>query len=828
MTPVVLLAAIFSGAHAAPTVRAAPVGGPLAVGECGLLEVLVEEDGRPVDGVLQVEPHSSPVLMGPGRWHVTWTGGPDAQTLHGTFSHGGNTQAFEVDLQPAPASPSLRWPQSLQGVAGSDVPVEVVLEGSLSGRVEDIRAATAAGELAALRSTPEGIEIDILPPPTPFPRAIPLLVQDVAAPGAPADLGVLILRARTTIPVRTTPGTKVVVQLGGRTLPEVVAGDDGVAAVSVYVRPGEQSARISLEDPAGNRSTSSIQLGGDPRPHLVGFAVPGQGDVRQPSIVVGATHASGAPWTGAEPRCATPSGLAIGLAAESKGVWRGHLSASEADGTRTVECHLGLDAQATLTLPRPTPRPERLVLRVSPPELDARAPNALVRAWVEDRHGDRLSIGLPELTTNAGTLFARQSTSDAAASSSPPGVAIFDYDGREAIVSGGARIEARWSAPAGSGPVRDFDFAWSTDGTTLQLAGRALDAQGRPRLGSDVVFSVGDRRLSGEALDQGWTAASVQAPSDVLWVTVSDPSTGRMRGAWVLLGSSGGPDWTAADLSTRHELRIVTGPVRRVNLRTDPPTLISAGGQTARVRVELLDRDGNPVTDVPVELVASRGTLTEPRRRPDGTIEATYTPAREGDAGAVEILVRSPEEAFPTTATQLELVADALRSAPGLHIGWLAGSDGLSSPWVGLDGDIALNALPDSVRLRVGVGFYGARATDVDPSSGSPVRVSADLVPVGVGLVGRQTRARLVTWVGGSVLVVPYWLRVSVGETTGVKGLALAPPGAHAFGGAGFRTRTGQVDLSLGYVFITTLSGSGGWQGGAGGVLSTLGYRHAF
>ena len=818
-----LLGSTLSVAQAAPTVHAAAVGGPLGPGERGLLEVLVEEGGQPVDGVLRLTPHASAVLVGPGRWQLPWDGGTTG--LSGTFTHGTQqTVEFEVPLRPAPSEPDLRWPDTLHGIAGAEEPVDILLEGSLSGRVEDVRAATAAGQLAAVRSTPNGIEIAVQPPPTPFPRAVPLLVQDIAAPGAPADLGVLVLRARTTIPVRTSPGTRVQVQLGGRSLPVVVADDDGVAAVSALVRPGEDTARLTLEDPAGNKSTSTIRLGGDPRPHLVGIAIPGQGEARRPGIVVGATQANGAPWTGTVPRCATPTGLAIPLVAESRGVWRGHLPA-EADGSRTVDCHLGMDAQATLNLPPPPPQPERLVLRVSPPELDARAPHARVRAWVEDRHGDRLAIGLPEVTAAHGVLRPEP---PAPGSAPPAGVALFDYDGAAAIVAGTDRIAADWSAPAGSGAVRDFDLAWTPTDTGWIVAGRALDEQGRPRLGAELVFRIGDRAFAGTALERGWVSTTVHDAEAPVWLTVSEPSTGRQRGAWLLVGSRGGLDWTAADLSAQHELRIVTGPIRRVNLRTDPPTLVSSGGRTARVKVALLDREGHPVSDVPVELVASRGSLTEPRRRPDGTIEAIYTPEREGDAGAVEILVRSPDEAFPTTATQLELVADDLRRAPGLHLGWLAGSDGLSSPWVGLDGDIALDALPDSVLLRVGVGLYGARALSVDPSSGAPVRVSADLVPVGVGLVGRQTRARLVTWVGGSALVVPYWLRVSVGETTGVKGLALAPPGAHAFGGAGLRTRTGQVDLSLGYVFITTLSGSGGWQGGAGGVLSTIGYRHAF
>ena len=152
------------------------------------------------------------MLVGPGRWQLSWPG--DQPVLRGSFSTEGQSQPFELSLAAPPEEAALRWPSALDGRAGADEPVVIQLEGELSGRVEDVRAATASGELAAIRSTSAGIEIDIQPPPTPFPRAIPLLVQDVAAPGAPADLGVLLLRARTTIPVRTRPGTRVQVHQG--------------------------------------------------------------------------------------------------------------------------------------------------------------------------------------------------------------------------------------------------------------------------------------------------------------------------------------------------------------------------------------------------------------------------------------------------------------------------------------------------------------------------------------------------------------------------------------------------------------------------------------
>ncbi len=64
--------------------------------------------------------------------------------------------------------------------------------------------------------------------------------------------------------------------------------------------------------------------------------------------------------------------------------------------------------------------------------------------------------------------------------------------------------------------------------------------------------------------------------------------------------------------------------------------------------------------------------------------------------------------------------------------------------------------------------------------------------------------------------------------TRGVQGPAMAPPGLHAYAGTGLRTRNGELDLSMGYLLVTTRAGDGGWEGAAGGFLPTVGYRYAF
>ena len=808
-----------SATPAAPRTQARVVGDALGVGEQGTVEILLTTDGRPAVGHLSLRSGTPVDEVGPGRFRTTATQTHTDLTLHGTWRSSAGTMALDIPVASAVQVPQLSWRDGMLGVAGGREPLDLALQWSGEGDLEDVWLSAAAGSVTAIRQEADGVHVGLLPPTDAFPRAIPVLAVDLGATGAPPSLGVVVLRARTRIPVRTEPGTEVSVQIGGRSLPPVVADASGVATVAAWVLPGDETARIRLADAAGNVNTSTIRLGGDPRPHLVGLATPGQPGERAASVLVAATTAAGRPWSQAPPRCATPAGTDVPLWSVAAGVWRGPLDPTAAELGR-VECHLGSDAQVAIRVPRAVPRASSLELRVSPPEVDARAPDATVRAWVIDDQGDRLPVVPPEVHADHGTLQPVAETS--------PGVATYRYDGTPALSRGGDTIRAEWSAPAGGGPIRDLELQWELRSGQVVAYGRALDASGHPLLDTPLTFAFGAARADQRAGDHGWARVALDLPAEPQWLTVRGAQSGRSTGTWVVAGTEPPRAAVAADLRAEASLRIVTGPVRRVGLQVEPPILRTLDGQTGRVVLELFDGQGSPVTDQPVELSASRGEVTDLRRRSDGAYEATFRPDRPGDVGSVDIVARSPDGSFPTTTTQLELVAEDIRRAPGLHVGWLAGGDGVSSPWVSIDGDVPLEVLPDQVLLRASLGLYGLRAEASDPATGEELAVSADLVPLSLGLIGRQPRGRLVTWAGASVVLVPYWVTVSVGESRGVRGLALAPPGAHAHAGAGVRTRHGQIDLDLGYLFVTTNAGDGGWQGGAGGFLTTVGYRHAF
>ncbi len=802
---------------AAPQLLARPTPGVVARGQTVQVEVLLADGDARLYGVLDA-PGASVVPDGDGHWRLTWTPRDESPLRLTAALPTGETVSTEVPVYGGESG--LRWPTGATGIAGGGEPVALLLEGTLSGDVSQLRVAAGMGSIASVIATEDGTRVTYVPPLDPFPRAVPLLLVDTAYPQNDPSLGVLTLRAKTTVPVQTEPGTQVSVELGGRTLPTVVADASGVALVPLVVRPGDETARLTLTDSAGNTNTSTIRLGGDPRPLLVGVAVPGQPNARSPEIIVAAVRAGNRGWTGEAPDCRTRQGAAVPLVPLSPGLWRGAVPAEVADAAR-VDCDLGLDARTTILLDVPQPVPDRLAVRVSPPELDAQSPVATVRAWVEDPLGERI-VGIPpSVVASWGTLTPE-------ADWHQPGVFVAQYDGVAAIAHGQDRLVAQWRLPAGVGSEHDIELSWRVDGAGGTVAARSLDATGHPLPPDSLRLSWGGQELVTQMGEYGWCTAEVPPSQESVWLYVSTNAQGIGRGAFVTPGMAEGRDWTGPDLVFGQSLPILVGPVRQVALSVEPPVLVTAEGRTARIVLSLADQDGSPVTDVPVELSASRGFVSEPRRRVDGSIEATYTPEREGDAGPVEILVGSPDGRFPSTATELTLVPKAAGRAPGLHVGWLVGPDGVSSPWASLDGNLRLDAFPNDLRLRLSAGVYSVRASAREPNTGEALSVGADFVPLGVGLLGQQAHGRLLTWVGAAALVVPYRVSVSLDGSRALRGLALAPPGGHVFVGTGLKTRTGQLDLQLGYLVVSTAPGDGGWQGQVGGFLSTLGYRHGF
>jgi hypothetical protein len=658
------------------------------------------------------------------------------------------------------------------------------------------------------------------PGPDPFPRAVPLLLDGAPDGGLP-EATVVLLRARPRLPVQTEPGTKVTVEVGGRRYGPVVADAEGVARASPEVRPGETTATLLLEDSAGNVQRSRLSLGGASRPALAALAElrrPGQ--ERSPRVHLHAVRPDGRPWDGPAPTCTTSLGAAVPAVAAAPGRWVATVPRQPDDAAFAVrvDCTVGGGALATVRIAPPPARPTGIELRASPLPLPADLPRAAVRAAIVGPEGDRLPADGLTLDAELGALTEVEQSSG--------GVRAV-YAGEAAVAAGGDTLVARWSPPAGSGPVAALRLGAEREAGAghARLHARALDAVGRPLAGVALTLRLGTESVEVETDGRGWATAALQTPAGVARPEVR--AGALVRRIALPEGARIGPLPAAADLESRLRLPIRAGQVRRVYLSTDPGTLVLTGVERARVIVRLEDQEGNPVADPSLRLVASEGVVTRPRRRADGTYEATWAPPPGMNYGRVQIAAESGDGSFAATSTDLDVVPREARRAPGFAVGWLAGPRGVSSPFLRVSGDMRLPVGGGRVYGRGWVGLYGEQAATRD-ITGLDVTVDLRLVPMGLGAATRQERGRLAGWFGASFVLAPYRLQAQVGDTVPTRGISWANPGFELATGGGWRLRGGELTVDVGYLFLSTSAEGIGWQGPVGGGIAAVGYRLLF
>ena len=662
------------------------------------------------------------------------------------------------------------------------------------------------------------------PGPDPFPRAVPIGARDPSDPTGPAAFSVVSVRARVRVPVRTEPGTAVSVRVGGRTAGPVVADAAGEAALAVELRPGEQQGELVLEDRAGNQQVSPLVLGAPPRASLLAVARPrGPGAQADALVDLFALGGDGRPWSGAAPTCFTALGEPAPVAALGGGRYRAAVPPApdaEAMDLR-VDCTLGDAARAGVRLPSPPARPSRIRLRASPDTLDATAPRALLRAWVETADGERVPPDGLSLRAGLGHLEPQPSAG---------GTVERLYTGDAARAAGGDAIEAAWHPPRGEGPVLglEIEAAWADAAAPLVVRVRAIDARGRPV--PDVPLTL-------------------QAPDGppARWVTGPD---GEARGAWPasaggrveLRATAGGverrvwvrptpgaalPSPGAPALAATLALPIHRSPVRAVSLDTDPVAVVAVPGARARVLVRLLDKDGLPVDDPTLRLSAEHGTLEPARRRPDGTWESVWAPAPDARPGPVRITARSEDGRFADTSTTLELRAPVARRSVAVGGGWALGVGGVSSPLGDVAAEWRLRRVPP-LWLHVGAAAWQAAAAGEDPLTGAPLSVRAVLLPVRVGAAVRRPLVeapRVALGAAAGVALVPAALAVRAGGETVRGGPSLGLPGAFLAGNVSWRVSGAEVLAQAGVHAARLEAGGLGWDGPAGGAFLTVGAR---
>jgi hypothetical protein len=717
---------------------------------------------------------------------------------------------------PAVAPPTVdgQLPPRTVATSGSRK-VTLRVSGDLASRPEDLRLGFGEGEVMGLRAEAETVVVDWRPGPAPFARSVPVVLADAAHPARTPILAVVQLWARPAIPVTTRPGVAVTAEVGGRSYGPFTADDSGVARVLVEVRPGEQVARLTLEDPAGGTNATTLSLAGDARPGLTAtWSGASAGGPVAPAVLLGAVRPDGRPWTGTPPRCVSSHGEELQVVALGPGLYRASPGAAPVVGPvqQQVQCDLAMLAQASVVLPTLAGRPARVALRLDPPELSSAAPRAVVRAWTENGGGERLAPDGLTVEAARGVLFE---------TAVEPAQLRQAYDGAAAVSAGGDQIEVRLEPGEGVGPVDELALACHEEAGGVVVDLRAADRGGRPLAQAEVVLRHGDH--SGVLLTGADGRASLSLPGLEPGGLIAAAAPDRAGVQTRCLPVARPP--LADGLRARVEVPIVEGAVREVFLSSAPQSLELSGDAEARITLRLVDGGGGPVRDDSVELSASRGTVGPLKRRPDGSYTARYTPDQTSELGRVQLTARSPQGRFATTSTELELVPAGTRLWPGAAVGWLGGLNGASSPYVSLVLGRPLTKLDERIHLRGSVGAYRLQAEV--PADGPEDGVDLQLVaiPIGIGSDLRVDRSRFSTWTGASIVLAPMRLEVRYGDQDTVSGGQLAPPGAELRIGAGWGLRSGELTAELGWLFLASGAVDQGWQGSLGGVLATVGYR---
>ena len=796
-------------------------------GRDATLLIVVSDDGRPLAGEAPVIEVDRGAISGrdgeiaPGVWRVHYRA-PASSTPAPRFvlSVDGGRVATSLDLRSA-SSPEGRLVVKGPAYAGQTTPVILRLEGQDLPPVPLLEVAAPEGEIVGIRADGDVREIEWLPGPEPFPRAVPIGVRDGRGAHAAPWWAVVPVRARPRLPLRTDdPGSQVSVVVSGRRYGPVTTGADGMAEVTAEVRPGETTAEVLTVDKLGNERRSPLSLGGELGGGIVGLVSGVQGvEGITPLVHLYAVESSGRPLRGAAQTCTSSLGHDARISTTGPGVFEASLPSLPSDAFFDVrlDCTVDQRARVSLRIPVEATRPARVVVQVFPQELSADRPVAQVQAYLESSSGTRVGIESLSLAAELGEIVALDDEGGAAALRA-------EYRGEAAVEAGQDTVHAAWDRPLGQGPPWALTLGALAGPEEFVVTAQATDMHGLPLAGTTFEVELAGVTHTVTADDRGWARLGLP-PLETKGPWVVEAHTGQSsRRTVVFSGGSTGRTSIGADLSGSVDLTVASGRVRQVLVTTEPRVLPTGTGSQARVLVRLEDAQGQPVTDAEIDLVSDSGVVTRPKLRGDGTWEATYAPPPGQPTGTVQITAEGRNGSFAATTTVLELVPRPTRGSVGLGLGYLVGNRGLSSPVLQLQGRGPLPGLSESLHGVGGVGFYSVTATTEDLVTTEEIQLELDLVPLELGALLRRDRGSRGAWLGSTLVVAPFRLVGRFGDLVPTRGIGVAPPGFRPFAGAGWRVGSSELQIEVGYTVLTMSSEDLGWQGPVGGFVATLGY----
>jgi hypothetical protein len=811
------------------------VDGALVPGRPNRLLVVLHREGNAVTEALPaVAADPGRVEMAEGRirdgiygYHYLAPADASGQVTFTIGTGSGGIKRVHMPLSALP-EPVLTGPEFLDVVAGGESEVVVSLRGADIPAADEVRAQISEGEILGVEARDDELVVRAQIGAERYPRVALLAVHDLRYPDHPPAWIPLRVVGRPRIPVRTEPGASVVLEVGKRSYGPFVADEQGVATAVISAWPGEETAAVTITDPTGNAQRSTLNLARDHRPLLAHLSAPPRPSSSPTApLYLAALDAWGKPWTGAPPRCSVSPQGGGELIAHDKGryVLVPVPPEDESYLDLRVDCEIpGTQANTRARLPMGEGIPERLMLRIYPAALSADFPVAQVQVLLEDRIGERVAPDGVDVGADKGSVRLERIEG---------GALRGEYNGAAAGGSGSDRIWAHYNRGRGSGPVATVLVGHGLPRTVqtrtiLPVHGRALDALGRPLEGVEVELALGSIRGSATTDGRGWASAELEVIEPAALAVLECRYRDRTARAPYLPGSPGpATKLDRADLDTEVEVPISAGRVREVFIDTLPAVLHSGPSAVARVRVRLVDRHGNAVTDETVRVVADVGEVGALRTTADATYEAWYRPPSDLRAGTVQLSAHSQEGAV-VGSTKLELLPRPLTWAAGLSGGGISNLGSINSGILDLSVEGRVFDQLEWVLLRVSVSHYADRRVFLDETTGQSITIRNAFFPVAMSGSFRHEWGLNAFSVGAGLVVLFYDGEARFGDLPGTGGVGIGGPGVSLHSGYARRMAFGELTAELRYLLASTNQGGFGYDGPVGGVAVLPGYRVLF
>jgi len=809
--------------------------GALVPGRPNRLLLVLHRDGQAITEALPaVAAEPGRVVMAEGRirdgiyaYHYLAPAGAEGQVTFTIGTGSGGIKRVRMPLAKLPG-PVLTGPERIDVVVDADPELIISLQGDDIPNPEEVNAELSEGSVLGIESKDGELIVRAKLGDERYPRVAMLAVHDLRYPDHPPAWVPIRVVGRPRIPVRTEPGASVSLEVGGRSYGPFMADNVGVATASISAWPGEETATVSITDPSGNTQRTTLNLARENRPLLMHLPAPNRpASAPIPPLYLAALDSWGRPWTGAAPQCTiSPEGSGELIPhAPGRFVFVPVPPEDESYLDLRVDCSVpGTQASTRTRLPMGEGIPDRLLLRIYPAALSADFPVAQVQVLLEDRAGERLPASVVEVGADKGVVKVERVEG---------GALRGEYNGAAAGGSGADRIWARYIHEPGEGPVTMVDVGHgeartAQTRTMLPVYGRAMDAKGAPLEGIELELSLGDSKVHAITDARGWASAEIEATDTRALTTLECRHRNRVAREPYLPGSPGPPTaLDRADLYASVEVPISAGRVREVFIDTMPAVLHTGPSAVARVRVRLVDRHGNAVTDETIRVVADVGEVGALRTTADATYEAWYRPPRDLRAGTVQLSAHSQEGAV-VGSTKLELLPRPLSMAVGLSLGGMSNLGSINSPLVDLSFEGRLFEELDWVLLRGSIGFFTDRTVIDDTDSDETITFRSSFFPLTLSGSIRHERGLNAFTIGAGLVVLIYQGELRFGDHPSNGGAGLGGPGMSLHSGFSHRLGVGELTLEGRYLLVATTQGGFGYDGPVGGVAVLPGYRVLF